>query len=49
MVKNLNAKVVRKDPILDLAVLEIDGTDVKKVATLVAIITLLSGVCMEKY
>ncbi|PGM96470.1 serine protease [Bacillus cereus] len=32
--KNLIAKVVGKDPLLDLAVLEIDGTDVKKVATL---------------
>ncbi|MGE6593683.1 S1C family serine protease [Bacillus mycoides] len=32
--KNLIAKVVGKDPLLDLAVLEIDGTDVKNVATL---------------
>ncbi|MBW3496391.1 S1C family serine protease [Bacillus sp. FDAARGOS_1420] len=32
--KKLTAKVVGTDPLLDLAILEIDGTDVKKVATL---------------
>ncbi|EJS46874.1 hypothetical protein ICG_05464 [Bacillus cereus BAG1X1-3] len=32
--KKVPAKVVGTDPLLDLAVLEIDGTDVKKVATL---------------
>ncbi|PFA91057.1 S1C family serine protease [Bacillus cereus] len=32
--KKVSAKVVGKDPLLDLAVLEIDGADVKKVATL---------------
>lgn len=32
--KKVPAKVVGTDPLLDLAVLEIDGTDVKRVATL---------------
>ncbi|WP_033669804.1 S1C family serine protease [Bacillus cereus] len=32
--KKVTAKVVGTDPLLDLAVLEIDGTDVKRVATL---------------